>query len=186
MDILSDYWWAIAIWAGIIAFGVYPAFYKHMILPGQPIEKQADYAEAAWRQERRDDGLSIEEITIEKHIREALAIIQEEVSEAIYRNDGDIDEQTREIATRQIMLRKALNRQAGHLLHNLLKESDAAELMYPDALHELTRQYRTGERSRPSGWTPLRTASGRSPTPEEAQRQAQIKLSAFTVRKTLH
>ena len=124
----------------------WPYIYKWHISRSST-ERQADHAEDIWRREMRDQGHTADEIAVHAEVRLALAAIQEAASQAVYDNDGDIDEQINEIAMIQIM---ALGDRTpyGRALINVLKQTPGSDLLYPDALIELEHQYKAKERAR--------------------------------------
>jgi hypothetical protein len=167
---------AILLLSPLIAF-----LYRNVYLPNfTSLEQQADRAERIWKDEMRAVGYTSEEIYALMRVRTALATIQEDASDAVYRNDGDIDKQMNESAMIEIM---ALGDKspAGRALINVLKETPKDELLHPDALHELERQYKRKERARPEGWSPTKVYHG-SPSKAETDRQALIRLNAYNSR----
>lgn len=164
----------------IMALIVFWPYVYDYYISRSPIERQADHAEHKWRQEMREEGVPAEEMEVRAQVRRALASIQDAASKAVYSNNGDIDEQINEIAMIHIM---SLGDKSiyGRALINVLKETPKEELLYPDALHELARQYKSKERARPADWKPVRNVP-RKMTDEERKHQAWISLNAFTTR----
>lgn len=181
-EIFTSY--GIFIATGLMLLGVLcPPIYEHLIVPNLSIERQADFAEYKWREQRRQEGYTADEMSMEYWVRNGLAEIQEQASEAIYRNDGeDIDESINQIGMLQIQVLTGLNPAYGRALTKVLRDTRKEELIYPDALAELERQYRSKERQRPEGWRPTRRCPGRKPTQEELDRAAWIRLNALTTR----
>ena len=158
----------------------WPYIYKWHISRSST-ERQADHAEDIWRREMREEGHTADEIAVHAEVRFALASIQEAASQAVYDNDGDIDEQINEIAMIQIM---ALGDRTpyGRALINVLKETPGSELLYPDALIELEHQYKAKERARPADWKPVRNVPVKPLTDEQKKQQDWLRLNAFTTR----
>jgi hypothetical protein len=174
--------YGILIGTGLLALTAWPMIYEHLVVPNLSIERQADLAEDSWRKQRRQEGYTADEMSMEYWVRNGLAEIQELASEAIYHNDGgDINDEINQIGTVQIEVLTGLNPAYGRALTDVLKDTRKEELIYPDALVELERQYRSEESLRPEDWRPTRSP-GHRPTTGQLDRAAWIRLNALTTR----
>ena len=169
-----------------LAAAIGPAIYKHLIVPELSLERQAEYAENQWREERRREGRTPDEIHVESWVRYGLAEIQEQVAEAIDRNDGaDIDAELNEIAQRQVEAKAALDPAIGRSLKNVVTGLRGEDLVPPESLAKLEQQYRSGSRTPPDHWLPpeaYEEAGKVEQTQAEKERAAWVRLNAFTTR----